>query len=182
MSLIGYAFWRQEIKYLLPTPIPQDYTFINIHSLIDFDEIEKEENERPSLLHFFNPNCPCSKFNLNHFNELYDNYHDSIDFYVVVPEIYDTKDVSFSFPKSIKILVDKNKSLAKKCGVYSTPQAAIITKENRLFFRGNYNKSRYCTNPVSNYVAMALDSLVLAKNPPQFEGSATISYGCELPN
>ncbi len=81
----------------------------------------------------------------------------------------------------ITIVVDSDKKLANACGVYSTPQAAIIQTSNRLYFRGNYNRSRYCTSKESNFVQMALDSLVADKRPPIFNELATNSYGCSLP-
>jgi hypothetical protein len=82
--------------------------------------------------------------------------------------------------EDIIILIDKEEKLAKACGVYSTPQAAILQTDNKLFFRGNYNKSRYCTNKNSNFVQMALDSLIAKKNPPHFSELATDAYGCVL--
>jgi hypothetical protein len=82
--------------------------------------------------------------------------------------------------KDIKIVVDKNEKLAKACGVYSTPQAALIQSSNKLYFRGNYNRSRYCVDKNSNFVQMALDSLMASKEPPHFIELATQSYGCSI--
>lgn len=80
----------------------------------------------------------------------------------------------------IIVVIDKDEKIAKACGVYSTPQAAILNTDNTLFFRGNYNRARYCTDKNSNYVQMALDSLVAKKGPPHFSELATNAYGCVL--
>jgi hypothetical protein len=68
------------------------------------------------------------------------------------------------------------------CGVYSTPQAVIIDRNQKLYFRGNYNKSRYCTDKSSNFGQMAIDSILKNKAEPHMSELATIAYGCQLPN
>jgi hypothetical protein len=82
--------------------------------------------------------------------------------------------------RKVPVLVDKGEKLAKACGVYSTPQATIIQTDNKLYFRGNYNRSRYCTDKNSNFVQMALDSLIAFKAAPHFSALATQSYGCSI--
>ena len=116
------------------------------------------------MLHFFNPDCPCSRFNLKHFQALNKEYNGEIDFYVVVDSEEKVEPAKGLIDNEVTIVVDRTKTLASACGVYSTPQAAIIQTSNRLYFRGNYNRSRYCTNKESNFVQMALDSLVAKKS------------------
>jgi len=135
---------------------------------------------KPKLLHFFNPHCPCSRFNVKHFQSLQKEYSDKVDFFVVVVSSDKIKAAKRLIGDDIKILVDDGERLAKACGVYSTPQAALIQKDNRLYYRGNYNRSRYCTDKNSNYVQMALDSLMEMKHAPQFSELATRSYGCSI--
>lgn len=78
------------------------------------------------------------------------------------------------------ILIDKNEMLAKACGVYSTPQAALLQQDNKLYFRGNYNRSRYCTDKNTSFAQMAIDSLLSGRQPPHFIELATQSYGCTI--
>src|SRR6267154_396080 len=78
-------FWYQEMKYLLPTPIPKDYRVVLPDEVIKFDSsLISYHYSKPKLLHFFNPDCPCSRFNLTHFRSLVNNYGQSVDFFVVV--------------------------------------------------------------------------------------------------
>ena len=49
---------------------------------------------------------------------------------------------------SIPVYFDS--TIAAGCGVYSTPQAVIINTDQRLHYRGNYNKSHYCTDKKTN--------------------------------
>jgi len=179
---IAGIFWYQEMQYLLPTPVPVGYKVIHPEELIQYDTaLLPQQHEKPKLLHFFSPECPCSRFNLKHFQALHRAYNQKIDFYVVVDSEEKVEPAKALISSAVTIVVDSNRKLAKACGVYSTPQAAVIQTSNRLYFRGNYNRSRYCTNKESNFVQMALDSLVANKRPPIFNELAIQSYGCSIP-
>ncbi len=71
--------------------------------------------------------------------------------------------------------------LAKRCGVYSTPQAVILAKGNKLYYRGNYNLTRYCTDPKTEFAKQALDNLLNHVEQTEFQPLATRAYGCSLP-
>jgi hypothetical protein len=181
VSIIG-IFWYQEAQYLKPTPVPVGYKVIKPQEFIRYDSaLLPQQHLKPKLLHFFSPECPCSRFNLKHFQSLAQSYNREIDFYVVVDSDDKVEGAKSLIGVGVTIIVDRNKELANACGVYSTPQAAIIQTSNQLYFRGNYNQSRYCTNKESNFVQMALDSLVAGKRPPIFNELATVSYGCSIP-
>ncbi len=178
---IGTIFWFQEVQYLLPTPVPQNYKAVIPSQVIELDStLIPESQPKPKLFHFFSPDCPCSRFNLKHFISLKRKYKDEINFYAVVTDQQKMASAKKMLDDDIIILIDNKETLAKACGVYSTPQAAILQTDNKLFFRGNYNRARYCTDKNSNFVQMALDSLVAKKNPPHFNELATDAYGCVL--
>ena len=90
-------------------------------------------------------------------------------------------DFAEKYDVPIPTRTDKDDQIAAACGVYATPQAAIITPDGRLFYRGNYNLSRYCTDRSTNFAEQALGALLDGKNPPDFGKNATRAYGCELP-
>jgi len=182
-SGIAYLFWYHEWKYSLPTPVPENYHAVNTGTRVSIKDIPGlEQNDKPLFLHFFNPDCPCSRFNITHFKSLVKEYGTQLNFAVVAltPKgRYTDQDIKRKFGLSIPVVFDS--SYAASCGVYSTPQAAIINTDHCLFFRGNYNKSRYCTDKKSNYAQMAIDSLLAQHQQPHFGLAATKSYGCTLP-
>jgi len=181
-SAIFGIFWYQEIQYLLPTPVPENYRVVRPDEVMRFDSVLiPQQYARPKLLHFFNPDCPCSRFNLAHFRSLSEEYGKVIDFYVVVTAKKKVSSAKKLIGKNVTIVVDEDQKLAVACGVYSTPQAAIVQASNKLYFRGNFNRSRYCVDKKSNFVQMALDSLIAGKQPPHFIELATQSYGCSIP-
>jgi len=197
-GLIGavfVSFWWQEWQYLLPTPVPEGYQEVFVgkeipqYVLLQFSDFQKDTKqtvrERPIFLHFFSPFCPCSKFNIAHINYLVERYGGEIDFYAIIfnDSEYEMEFIDFSKKYDIPIptILDKNNTIASSCGIYATPQAAIITKERKLFYKGNYNVSRYCNNRDTNFAEQALGALLEGKNPPDFGELASKAYGCELP-
>lgn len=180
---ISYLFWFQEWKYSLPTPVPQNYLAVNAGTTVSIKEIPGvPKDNKPLFLHFFNPDCPCSRFNMTHFKSLVKEYGDQLNFAVITlgkKDRYTDTDIQRKFGIDLPVVFDS--SYAAACGVYSTPQAAIITPAQQLYYRGNYNKSRYCTDKKSNYAQIAIEALLQKKELPGYGPAATKSYGCVLP-
>jgi len=181
-SGIATVFWYNEWKYSLPTPVPKNYQSVEIGDYINLNTSINPHNGKPVFVHFFNPNCPCSKFNIPHVRSLVKEYSGEVNF-VTVAMCRDSShtEAEIQDQTGIKTPVYFDQSLAKSCGVYSTPQAVILTSDNRLFYRGNFNKSRYCTDKKSYYARIALDSLLNIHTQIVFSQSALKAYGCQLP-
>lgn len=180
---MGGIFWYQETRYLLPTPVPPKYQPVLTGEIISIQQIVTASG-KPAFLHFFNPNCPCSRFNMDHFGRLVKQYSNQVNFYAVLhtDNQWDATDrFREQYALDIPVIVDADKQLAVACGVYSTPQAALIDPSGKLYYRGNYNKARYCTNTASDFARIAIDSMLAGVPAPDFAQIATDSYGCELP-
>ena len=182
LSGMSYMFWQNELKYTLPTPVPKQYTPIQRGSHVQLSHELKGEANKPLFIHFFNPKCPCSKFNVPHVRSLVKQYGDKISFAIVVlsKDHYSVEEIQDKFGVNVPVSFDKN--IATTCGVYSTPQAVLFDGKHNLYYRGNYNKSRYCTDKNSNYAQQAIDTLLSNNTNPVFNQYALKAYGCELPN
>lgn len=173
-----FVFWHQELAFARPTPVPANYQSVSPGDTIALPVTLP--SDVAYFLHFYNPECPCSRFNARHIQELIQNHHDRIDFIIVVNNLASKSKATKTFGSDLTYLIDESESLAKACGVYSTPQAAIISKDGRLFYRGNYNRARYCTSRATNFAELALLALLNNQSAPLFDLTATQSYGCEL--
>lgn len=176
--LIATIFWNQEMQYALPTPVPERYTEVAPGEKVYLPS--SLQTDVSYFLHFYNADCPCSRFNARHIKSLIGNYSDSIEFVIVVSEKSSMEKARGEFGDDLRYLLDADYSIAKACGVYSTPQAAIISSNGKLFYRGNYNSARYCTTRASNFAELSLIALINNQSPPAFGLAATQSYGCEL--
>jgi hypothetical protein len=180
-SGIVCIFWYTDWKYSLPTPVPSEYHPVATGTRVDLAGKLPVTGDRPVFLHFFNPDCPCSRFNIPYFKSLVRKYNSKIFFGIVVlnNRAYTAKQVQNKFDLDVPVSFDS--TLAAACGVYSTPQAVLLDANHCLYYRGNYNKSRYCTDSKSNYAQMAIDSLFDNIPRPVFAGYALRAYGCQLP-
>jgi AhpC/TSA family len=177
---ISALFWYNDWQYRLPTPVPVNYMAVATGEKIDLKLNLSRKNEQPLFLHFFNPNCPCSRFNFKHFKWLLNTYGDKVNFAIVIMsnKTYTEKEIQDKY--DIKIPVFFDTAIATSCGVYSTPQAVLIDRNDQLQYRGNYNSSRYCSDTKTEYARIALDALLKNKNVV-FDQAALKAYGCELP-
>jgi hypothetical protein len=56
-----------------------------------------------------------------------------------------------------------------------------VDRTGRLAYRGNYNVSRYCTDPRTEFVRIALEQMV-AETDKLASLPNLAAYGCELPS
>lgn len=174
-------FWYTDWKYSLPTPLPERYHAVGAGAYIDLKGKLPTARNKPMFIHFFNPDCPCSRFNIPYFKSLAKRYGDNILFAIVVlnNRKYTAEEIRGKFELNVPVSFDS--TIAAACGVYSTPQAVLLDSSQHLYYRGNYNKSRYCTDNRSNYAQMAIDSLFNNNRHPLFNAYALTAYGCQLP-
>nr|WP_317172528.1 hypothetical protein [Pedobacter foliorum] len=119
---------------------------------------------------------------MKHFKSLVKEYGDLINFKVVVlsPKSFTSEDIQNKFDLQIPILFDN--TLASACGVYSTPQAVLLDQTQHLYYRGNYNTTRYCTDEKTSFAKIALSGLLKKQTNLVFSEAALKSYGCTLPD
>jgi hypothetical protein len=187
---IGLFFWQSAWKYSLPTPVPSNYHDVIRGELVRLPESAREAlglalpGQKPLFLHFFNPDCPCSRFNMPQFKALVQQYGRQVSFAIVVmsPKKYTAEQLQekFGLPYPITVLADS--AVAAACGVYSTPQAVLLDANRHLFYRGNYNSSRYCTDEKTSFASQALDGVLHHDYSLTFGPMALKAYGCQLPS
>ena len=183
LLVVVSIFWQQELKFLLPTPVPTAYQPVATGESIDLHEFGIQPQHKPLLLHFFNPECPCSRFSTAHVASLIKAHNHKVDFKLVLQYASDSTAAQEAFAAYgivLPIILDAEEALASRCGVYATPQAVILDKTGRLYYRGNYNRSRYCTDKNTSFASQALAAITEGREAPIFSALATTAYGCPL--
>ena len=185
MAFIGRVFWAQDAKYSLPTPKPAGLFQPPIGSTVALaPALERIWQDKPAeflFVHTYNPFCPCSRFNLDHVESLVESHHDKVTFVALIQGNPSEKVMTSLRGKleGMTLIEDRDGRFAAQFGVYSTPQAVILDGRHSIQFRGNYNLSRYCNNPETEFARVALESLLLGKIPPA-ETNSNLAYGCAL--
>lgn len=184
-TFISWVFWHQEFKYSLPTPVPSDFVDIKVGEKVDLKREISITDGNPVLLHFYNPDCPCSRFNIREFESLARRYQKDIHFLAVIQS--NNEDAAERFKKKydldVPTILDKEGVISDKCGIYATPQAVLLDKNSNIYFKGNYNKARFCTAKETKFVEMAIEYLLQNKSLPlAIQSAMTEAYGCSLPS
>jgi hypothetical protein len=185
LSFIGWVFWMQELRYAQPTPIPSNFIDVKAGSNVDLQDYIPGTNDKPTLLHFFNFNCPCSRFNMKDFESLANRFGKEINFLVVI-QSEDKNDLDRfkrKYDLNVHTILDTDGGISDRCGIYVTPQGVLLDRKSTIYFKGNYNVARYCTKKETKFVELAITHLL--KNEPlplSLHYALTEPYGCTLPS
>ena len=187
LSLIytGFVFWQQDAEFSRPTPRPAGLYQPPIGSQTRLSPtvaaLWHQHKNTLLFLHFYNPYCACSRFNLDHVRALFEANREKVTFVALIQSHPTPKMLADITERldGMPIESDKDRVVAESLGVYSTPQAVIIDTHGKLRFRGNYNSTRYCTDARSEYARLALEALLAGTDPIRTEMAET-AYGCPL--
>jgi hypothetical protein len=188
LSVAVTVMWYEDWRYSLPTPHPAglEQPELGAAPMLPRALVEvRHSTSKPLFVHFFNPACPCSRFNLGHLRMLLRNYGPRVEFVAVLEGSASADELQrkwASLALHIPAMPDASGTIARALGVYATPQAAILDAGGRLYYRGNYNSSRYCANPSSEYARIALEALLAAQPRPLYPDEAAVAWGCPLPH
>jgi hypothetical protein len=171
MSGIGAAFLREEARYALPEPAPEDFQDVALGTVVKHPSLAG--NRKAVLLHFHSGKCPCSRYAIEHLAELARRFRHDIEFVSV------TSDGQGDFPWATRKIQDSDASLAAAVGIYATPQAALLDENGKLLFHGSYNRSRFCSDVESQYVRVAIEDFLGGKSQRSQPGAAK-AFGCAL--
>jgi len=182
-SILGYIYWQQEIQYLLPTPKPANLKVIQPGDKIEFSDLKP--TKKGLFIHFFNGECPCSRFNIKDFERMVKAHQHQIDFkvYIQCEDCNQRKVQAFKnkFDLDIAVSLDLNGEAAASMGVYSTPQAVLLDSNRVVFYKGNYNKARFCVSKNTAFAEKAINAYINGEAAPAFPEVAYVAYGCTLP-
>jgi hypothetical protein len=185
-AVIGAAFWEQDWQYSVPTPRPEDLSqpALGERPALPAAVGAARNVGRPLVIHFANARCPCSKFVLDHVRSLRARFGGAADFLAVLETNVDPEVAEAEF-RAMQLhmpgVVDPKGEVSTALGVYGTPQAVILDGDGRLYYRGNYNQSRFCPQESTEYVRLALTALAGGQTLPRLPKEAFIPFGCPLP-
>jgi len=187
LAISALVMWDQDLKYSLPTPIPERLESPAVGADVLADDrlvaLRPHLRGRPLLVHVFGASCPCSWFNSEHVLNLKRTFGDRIDFVALVecPDGAAGLEALADHDLCMPAVADVDGNAAHALGVYATPQAVLLGADGRLYYRGNYNLARYCIDPRTEFARLAIESL-LADDPPPEPRAAGPAYGCSLPS
>lgn len=185
LSGMVMAFWW--FQYRNVQPFDRQAVFFDgrtlgaqLHQLLD--QIAQRDVKRvATVVHFYNPDCPCNKFNEAHVRELMTHYgNQGVRFVVVVnpasslgqqQAMARAKQI-FNHPAVIGF------RQIRDIHPPSSPAVAILDAQGQLAYFGPYSVGAVCTVQNGGFVETALDKLFQGKNSKQLN---TLAVGCFCP-
>jgi Redoxin len=178
------AFWYQDWQYSLPTPKPEGLEQPALGTAVDLQPVfGRRYDGRAVVVHVVDPDCPCSRFNRDHLRALVRRFGDDVAFVALVQGSDDAEALTRSFARwniAVEVVADPGGRRAKRLGAYSTPQAVVIDRAGRLYYRGNYNTARYCVDTRTEFARIAIESVLAGSPLPAMPVEAQVAYGCPL--
>lgn len=189
-----YAFWYFEGQYLRPVARPAGAAVAvpgtrppATYSVLRTDQgtFTLGAGQPITVLNFWNPQCPCSRYAESDVRRLVQRYQPTgVRFITVIAAGNTDKEVAEASaawahrrPAGTATLIDRNNSLAQHFGVWAAPAAVIFDTHGRLAYVGAYNAARYCNDPETAWAAKALLAIVQGQTPPR---AKTLFFGCQL--
>lgn len=188
LGAILTIFWYEQYQYYRSVGIPVGASEVNLLDTIYFRNEFIANSNKDMFIHFFDVACKFSKINIEHIRLFTAKYENEFDFFVVIMGDHNQTYIDkfkgeFEVPDFVVLISDKECRIAKKSGVFSTPQAIIVNVDKTLYFRGNYNsETGLCTpaNIGSSSPAVAIRYKINNAPAPKFPPYMILPWGCEL--
>lgn len=176
----GYAFWHFQFSQLRPFTPPQ-----NDRAFFDGEVISKRIESLPiapagaaTLIHFWDPACPCSRFNDDHLRALVEQYAPNGIEVLVVPApgapIPSTGTLQARYGTAVRLAAPELRALRPP----SSPAVAVVDNKEQLAYFGPYSTDGLCSADGGGFVEAVLDNLLAGRQSRQFN---TLAFGCYCP-
>ena len=139
-----------------------------------------------SVIHFWNPDCPCNRFNEVHVKKIISAYADkNVKFTVVVSgsnkeerhqrQVLAKQVFSHSAVKEIRSDWPMNQ------GPPSSPAVGVVNSDGELIYFGPYSLGARCAPDKGKFVENVLDGLYARKKSADKKQLNTLAVGCFCP-
>jgi len=185
-----FAFWWFQARNLqaFSAELPDQAVFFDsdrikgeLARLLERDAMpESLPGSAATLVHFWDPACPCSRFNEAHVRDLIAAYrHKGIGFVVVAHAAADVaahaviRRAAAAFGDQVPLVIQR----ASTAMVLppSSPATAIFAADGELAYFGPYSVGAVCTTGSGAFVETVLNRLLRGDNPRQVN---TLAFGC----
>lgn len=131
---------------------------------------------RAHLVHFWNPDCTCNRFNRSHVLDLIDDYQRrGVSFSLAVPHERHQEDALLAFP------MVKDVYVAADIDSISSPASAVFNMFGQLTYFGPYSEGAFCAAGKGAPVEQILNELLDEGNTTPWLNLSAIGCYCPWP-
>jgi thiol-disulfide isomerase/thioredoxin len=187
------GFWLFEGRYLRPVLRPAGAATARLSSPPAWSVLQTDHGRivlggpgPTTVLNFWNPDCPCSRFMEPQVALLAAKYEPrGVRFVTIIASGLSLAEQRQSLTRwrargvlpNDPALADAGNQIAQAVGVWAAPAAVILDAHGKVAYVGAYNAARYCSATQSDWAAQALEAIVQGRRPAR---ASTPFYGCQL--
>lgn len=157
-----------------------------LEKLVANDHVSNEKKEAISVIHFWNPDCPCNRFNEVHVKKIITDYAEKNVNFTIVVSGSSEKERNQRQALAEKIF---NHSAVKEIrsdwpmhkGPPSSPAVAVLNRRGELVYFGPYSLGARCAPDKGKFVESVLDGLYASKKSADKKQLNTLAVGCFCP-
>ena len=137
--------------------------------------------QKTTLVHFWDSECSCNRFNEPHVNELIEIYAQQNIQFIVVARIFNLESKKevlerarqiFNHPAVVSVIADDEVNLDS---MPSMPAVAVLSKQQKLMYFGPYSVGAVCNVKNGSFVEKSLDGIIKGKPKKQLN---VLAAGC----
>lgn len=180
-----YAFWWFEFRLIQPFDpeankravfFDGEQTMQQLANVISSETFSGVENNLPiaTVVHFWDPDCPCNKLNESHVNNIISEYGEQgVKFVIVTKNEAGLKQAKDKF--SHAAVIEYKSNIPHGLTPPSSPAAVVMNSTGQANYFGPYSIGALCLTRNGAFVETILDSLFKGENRIQIN---TAAIGC----
>lgn len=185
IAIVVSGFWWFQFKDIRAFASEKSVVFFEgdkfSHQLVNMVKKTSGTKTKTTLVHFWNSECSCNRFNEPHVKELIEKYaQQDIQFLIVarVVELARKKEILakakkiFNHPAVLNVISEDESNLDS---MPSTPSVAVVNEKQSLMYFGPYSIGAVCSVKNGAFVEKILESMFKGKPKKQLNVLAT---GC----
>ncbi|PSL16201.1 hypothetical protein CLV44_102124 [Marinobacterium halophilum] len=170
MIAMGFAFWWFQLRWYQPL---EDLTGDALFDSTRLQASQTRPDAALEIVHFYDGNCPCTRFNTPHVQALSQQYRsDDVRLRVLVPSADQLDKVRQLFPHAEHAVATPQNAPP------ASPSALVISRELGAQYLGPWSPGAVCNARSGDYVAQVLDQLLTGK---RHEQTFQLARGCLCP-
>lgn len=150
LILTAYAFWWFHFRHLYAVTSIEQWVMFSSDELTYHDSTD---HGIPILIHFHDPDCPCSRFVVPDVKDILEKFSGQIEVRVIVPNAHALEEAKRVFGVSAEVLSDQ-------ITLAASPAAWLMNADGQTAYLGPYSDSGICTTSNSHQVATIITDLL----------------------
>lgn len=156
-----------------------------LEKLVESD-YSRDKKTPVSVIHFWNPDCSCNRFNEVHVKKIISDYADkNVKFTIVVSgsnkEERKQRQILARQVFSHRAVKEIRSDWPMNQGPPSSPAVGVVNSDGELIYFGPYSLGARCAPDKGKFVETVLDGLHASKNRADKKQLNTLAVGCFCP-